>query len=689
MSSFEGRMKEYPTISLDRFDRENLHARAYFLSHCHKDHMKGLKGPLLKRKLKFSLTVKLYCSPVTKELLLSNPKYGFWENHIVAIEVDSPTQISLVDEASGEKEDIVVTLLPAGHCPGSVMFLIEGNQGTVLYTGDFRLARGEVSRMDFLHSGGRVKDIQSVYLDTTFCDPSFFQIPSREVCLNGIIELVRDWISLSQYHVVWLNCKAAYGYEYLFTNLGEEFGRQIHVNSLAMFKKMPEILCHMTTDRATQIHACRHPKDEEFFKGSRLPCGSMAPDGTPLRIISIKPSTMWFGERTRQTKVVVKTGSSSYRACFSFHSSYSEIKDFLSYVCPVNIYPNVIPLGRTIEDVVEILKPMCREHSRRGLIIYKPLGTLKRQKVQCVSVDSDTEDELFDEEVVMPWRRKVPEKRQPQTPKLPSPEKKPHPSGCQEDYHLELHTARQNGNYMDCTESNDDEEEEEEEEEPTQLQEARVKFSGDQVTESSKDQESPSSTKRETAERSEDHRQEMGVASTKSEPPKWEAFFTDPVLTDEGSEMESSQNSLARSSEVLGSPILFSDMDDDDSTHISSQSTHISDPGSESLSQADTILLRPEERRAELLKSQQRDACKSCNEGDHGERGTDIAGADGGNGRLPLPPEEKSESQISSDFEIPPTPDSQVPKTEDLKDLYKKLAAGETALLKRSSQGTV
>lgn len=36
MSSFTGRMKEYPTVSLDRFDRENLHARAYFLSHCHK-----------------------------------------------------------------------------------------------------------------------------------------------------------------------------------------------------------------------------------------------------------------------------------------------------------------------------------------------------------------------------------------------------------------------------------------------------------------------------------------------------------------------------------------------------------------------------------------------------------------------------------------------------------------------------
>lgn len=110
----------------------------------------------------------------------------------------------------------------------------------------------------------------------------------QEVCLNGISELVGNWISQSSYHVVWLNCKAAYGYEYLFTNLGEEFntqvtqtliylneqtqrafmlnivlsGRcpQIHVRSLAMFKKMPEILSYVTTDRRTQIHACRHPK---------------------------------------------------------------------------------------------------------------------------------------------------------------------------------------------------------------------------------------------------------------------------------------------------------------------------------------------------------------------------------------------------------------------------------------------
>ncbi|XP_029351544.1 protein artemis-like [Echeneis naucrates] len=257
-----------------------------------------------------SRTVRLYCSYVTKELLLSNPKYAFWEEYIVPLELESPTQISLVDEASGEKEDIVVTLLPAGHCPGSVMFLFEGSQGTVLYTGDFRLAVGDASRLEHLHSGSRVKDIQSVYLDSTFYDPRFHQIPTREVCLNGMLELIGNWISQSSYHVVWLNCKAAYGYEYLFTNLGEEFNTQIHVKNLAMFKKMPEILSYVTTDRNTQIHACRHPKDEEFLQGNRRPCGCTAVDGTPLRPEPV-PSGL-----------------------FRFHSSYSELKDFCRYLKP-------------------------------------------------------------------------------------------------------------------------------------------------------------------------------------------------------------------------------------------------------------------------------------------------------------------------------------------------------------------
>ncbi|XP_071187691.1 protein artemis isoform X2 [Salvelinus alpinus] len=572
MSSFAGRMKEYPNMSLDRFDRENLHARAYFLSHCHKDHMKGLKGPLLKRKLKFSLTVKLYCSFVTKELLLSNPKYAFWEDHIVALELESPTLITLIDEASGEREELVVTLLPAGHCPGSVMFLVEGAQGTVLYTGDFRLAKGDSSRIELLHSGSRVKDIKSVYLDSTFYDPRFYQIPSR-----------------------------------------------IHVKSLDMFKKMPEILSHVTTDRATQIHACRHPKEEEFVRGSRLPCGSSASDGTPLNIISIKPSTMWFGERTQRTKVIVRTGASSYRACFSFHSSYSEIKDFLSYLQPINIYPSVIPIGRTHADVTELLKSMCRDVSSPA-VIYRPLGTLKRTRPEQHTHDVDRADWLFEGADLAPVRKRV--MMQEATPTtLPNPPDEPLPL---------THTPLITGDYMDCTESNDDDDEEERD--------------------------------LEEDERGGEERDE-GSVSNSGTPPRWEEFFTTEILTDsQTSQPNSCSHTSPSHSTLTGSqtPELFVD----DSAKLPSPSIPLS--AGRGPSQADSMLIQSEDRC-------QGDALTNL----------DAGGEESGSHTHQSEP---TESQVSSDFDIPSTPDSHTPGPDDLSDLYRRLAAGEELVISTGSQ---
>lgn len=63
----------------------------------------------------------------------------------------------------------------------------------------------------------------------------FICVCVQEVCLNGILELIGNWISQSPYHVVWLNCKAAYGYEYLFTNLGEEFNTQVTQTHISVF----------------------------------------------------------------------------------------------------------------------------------------------------------------------------------------------------------------------------------------------------------------------------------------------------------------------------------------------------------------------------------------------------------------------------------------------------------------------
>ncbi|XP_061418935.1 protein artemis isoform X1 [Lethenteron reissneri] len=405
MSSFLGKTAEYPSVSIDRFDRDNVNARAFFLSHCHQDHMVGLYSEALRKKLEKSPGLHLYCSPVTRELLLSNWRYRFLEQFMVAIEVDTPTQISLTDDKTKQKTDLVVTLLPAGHCPGSVMFLFEGDHGTVLYTGDFRLPRGGASRMGALHSAGRIKRIKSIYLDTTFCDPVCYYIPSREDCLKGILNLVRGWITQSPQHVIWLSCKAAYGYEYLFTHLSREFGQKVHLGYLEMFQNMPDILDHVTHDSNTQIHACRFPKDAGFCEGSRLPCREEDANGKPLHMMSIKPSTMWFTQRNKKTKIIVRTGESSYRACFSFHSSFSEIEDFISYIKPANIFPNVIPKGKTVEEIKEMLRPYCYQEPSSAESDYQPLGSLECTKRSISDAESCLLD-LFDDTPEPPARRK-------------------------------------------------------------------------------------------------------------------------------------------------------------------------------------------------------------------------------------------------------------------------------------------
>ncbi|XP_078138333.1 protein artemis isoform X2 [Centroberyx gerrardi] len=576
------------------------------------------------------------------------------------------------------------------------MFLIEGSQGNVLYTGDFRLAEGDASRIELLHSGSRVKDIQSVYLDSTFYDPRFYQIPSREVCLSGIGELVGNWISRSVYHVVWLNCKAAYGYEYLFTNLGEEFNTQIHVKSLAMFKKMPEILSYVTTDRNTQIHACRHPKDEEYFRGNRLPCGCSASDGTPLRIISIKPSTMWFGERSKKSNVVVKTGASSYRACFSFHSSYTEIKDFLSYLQPVNIYPSVIPLGRTLTDVTELLKPMCRNQSERAAFIYKPLGILKRTREERPTCDSDSDDGLFDGLDLAPVRKKMvlnqEEKNhvQVQNPLTTAP-----PTPAEEPLPLTVTVTQSTAaNYMDCTESNDEEEDDDEDQQEEEETENPMKIEGNgeakakrqEVNEPKKEEceRKRAMGKKKTEGGGDEERKEPLTGSSNA--PAWEDFFTVEMLPDS----QNSHNSQSQSccsltspspSRMTGSqtPELFSDDDDEDDNEeklSSSQSTSLSNHASldQESSLSDTLILQPEQRRRE-----------------HGQLRTNSASPkkESGDRSPQSEPGELSASQVSSDFDIPCTPESKTPQPDELSQLYRKLASGEEVVIRKGSQGSM
>lgn len=258
--------------------------------------------------------------------------------------------------------------------------------------------------------------------------------------------------------------------------------------------------------------------------------------------------------------------------------------------------------------------------------------------------------------------------------------------------------------FMDCEESNDDDDEDDEEE----SEKNTVQFLSHEP-----DATSTANFNGVTSEHQESN----------ANVPCWDEFFTANKL-EESSENE---DNIPSSADAGGSQSLFSDSDGvSDSTHISSQnssqSTHISELGSQGWdSQMDTVLITSQERSAldlnkggsraviPVLQDSPRDTqldssreqspgqnrpcahdgvcgleSKGCEKA--AENGTahvqDVLVETSDSSRTP-DLELWRDSQSSSDFEIPLTPDAEAPQPDKLHHLYKKLAAGENIISKK------
>ncbi|ESO06743.1 hypothetical protein HELRODRAFT_92422 [Helobdella robusta] len=231
MSCFGGIMNEYKFLSIDRFDSVNLKSSVFMLSHNHSDHTIGLASAEFKSRLLTNPAVKLYCSEVSRNLLLINSIYDEIKESIIALPVNSPTILKIPndnDDKNYMDQTITVTCLQAGHCPGSVMFLIQGSEGDVLYTGDFRLTLDNLTKMPNLSQYHlNPKTLKSVYMDTTFFNPKTFFIPSREDSLKLTCDLISDWLKMGRDRLVTLKFKASLGYEFLLLGLYKHFNEKV------------------------------------------------------------------------------------------------------------------------------------------------------------------------------------------------------------------------------------------------------------------------------------------------------------------------------------------------------------------------------------------------------------------------------------------------------------------------------
>uniref|UniRef100_A0A336LHQ8 Protein artemis n=1 Tax=Culicoides sonorensis TaxID=179676 RepID=A0A336LHQ8_CULSO len=346
MSTFAGKIKDFPLISIDRFNGDNLKSKAFFLSHCHEDHMIGLRDPEFKGPL--------YLSPISAVFVRHNFP------HITNL-------IEIINGVPIHIRQTVVTSFPANHCPGSVMFLIENEEKRILYTGDFRLNLNELQRIKTLTQ--YCDNIDEIYLDSTFFNEDYLNFPTQEESCEAIAHLIREWTIKGQHKKIHLHTSARYGYEWLFIQINKVLNMKILVNKTEFFSyqyipDMDETIAYDNSLNKLQIHACN-----KSFKNCT--CNAFM-ETDEVRTIKIS-AMIWRNWKVTDLCILPDPKLKElYRVCYSNHASLAEIKELLLFFKPKEVFLNVVPQIKYQRDVMEkllcdIVNGYKEKHSNKGI----------------------------------------------------------------------------------------------------------------------------------------------------------------------------------------------------------------------------------------------------------------------------------------------------------------------------------
>ncbi|XP_018970686.1 5' exonuclease Apollo-like [Cyprinus carpio] len=304
--------------------RKCHHVRLFFLSHMHADHTSGLSSTWSHRPL--------YCSPLTAKLLQLKLKVK--EKWIRPLEIGEAHMLFLDDLG---KERLTVTLIDANHCPGAVMFLFEGYFGTILYTGDFRYTPSMLREQCLRNT----TTIDVLYLDNTNCDPTR-AVPSRQQATQQIKEIIRTHPGYAV--VIGLY---SLGKESLLVELAVEFKTWVEVDRERLetlrVLELPDVF---TTDSgAGRIRVVA----QSMINASNLYAWNKVQP-----TIAILPTS----------RPMVSCHTNVYVVAYSDHSSYQELEDFVSALCPISLLPIV---GNCLPYFSSLLNP-CRKKPKEVVI---------------------------------------------------------------------------------------------------------------------------------------------------------------------------------------------------------------------------------------------------------------------------------------------------------------------------------
>ncbi|TFY61855.1 hypothetical protein EVJ58_g4248 [Rhodofomes roseus] len=386
-------------IRVDNFTGTEEKVALHLLTHTHTDHLTGLSAQ--------SFGHVVVCSQDAKEMLLRHEVYNEralkdmdlraekirtfkhlkveprrFEDGTVdhtgsrdllrAVPLNTPTEIRPSDD-----EVIYVTLFDANHCPGAVMFLIQGNKGTVLHTGDFRaepwflesitknpflqpfLAGPESSAMHARpkrKSSAVAETLDAIHLDTA-CLLSTISVPTKAEATSGLVSLM----SLLPSKTLFFINSWTWGYEDVLKAVARAFDSQIHVDRYkhGVYSNLagdPFLKRIITMDAAsTRFHACERFNRCEHVNvdgnGGRAPTAAAnagpSLSTTGKHVVYVNPVTMGTAGwelYLKTTKEKIKSGEviNHLLVPLSRHSPLPELRAFVSLFKPKELIPNTL-----------------------------------------------------------------------------------------------------------------------------------------------------------------------------------------------------------------------------------------------------------------------------------------------------------------------------------------------------------
>ncbi|CDO69889.1 hypothetical protein BN946_scf184884.g48 [Trametes cinnabarina] len=370
-----------PSTSFSANKAQSPSVGLYLLSHTHTDHLNGLAAS------SFGQTV--VCSHDAKEMLLRHevyaeralrdmdlraqnvrtfahlkvdPKrledgtveYTGSRDLLRPVHLHVPTQFRLSND-----EVVTITLLDANHCPGAVMFLVEGSKGAVLHTGDFRAESWfleslrhnpfvqkylDVPEAPARNQSRSTSRLEAIYLDTA-CLLSNYDVPSKTDAANGVAGLMALFPETTRFFLnAW-----TWGYEELYKAVARMFGSKVHVDRYkhgvyANITGDPFLSSIITKDASsTRFHAC-----ERFDR-----CEHVRVDGhkshTPAghHVVYVNPVNMGTADwdvYLKQTREQILRGEqvNNLLVPLARHSPLPELRAFVSMFKPRRVEPNTL-----------------------------------------------------------------------------------------------------------------------------------------------------------------------------------------------------------------------------------------------------------------------------------------------------------------------------------------------------------